>query len=282
MVRKLKIVTRIARDSDLATFRDLETMYGDRINRQTRLRVCSQFMEFMVLNGFNIADGTAYWIGAQRNEQVKWSTLDTYLHYIKKFIKARVTLPEFAVFTRALSLVELAHANEDSHAALVASWDDCNQILMAPFCVEQMATLAIRYTGLRLADLRRLKRKQYSPTRASMKLEVRVTKNRRQRRYRRILRIPCVKVWGHLLPTKFVDYIKSFTNGEQIIFSEMNVVRLNNFIKSVTPRLSSYSFRKRFISDIAAWKEYDWSQTIRYSLHCDEHCVAAHYDTLME
>ncbi len=177
--------------------------------------------------------------------------LDTYCHYILTFLKRNLSPGDLVVFNYVLKLVGLAHANEDCLAAVPATVEECGVISRAADCDEKQATLAMRYTGMRLADLRRLRRKQIYLTPKQIQVEVRVTKNRRKRKFRRILRIPCNQVWGKRgdCPPCLINFLKG-GQPDDLPFSGVTVAKLNRFIKCHTPKLSSYSFRELFITDI--------------------------------
>lgn len=66
------------------------------------------------------------------------------------------------VFDDVAKLVNLAHADEDAITAVPASAADIEKIIALPPSLERSAVLMIRFCGLRLADLRRLRRKQFA------------------------------------------------------------------------------------------------------------------------
>jgi hypothetical protein len=233
-----------------------------------------------------MAVGLKWFIGVQRSHQppLKWSTLATYARYIRAYVRRHLKLTELHSYDIVYKLIRLAHADEDCKSAMVASDEEIAFFLQPCSGSDiplQAAALMISSCGLRLADLKRLRRKQIHMTLKMTRAEVRISKNRRHRGLRRILRLDANEIWGRDNPKPLVDFLDSCTEPDERIFSKITIAAFNNFIKKRAKHLSSYSFRKRFIQDIAVWKNFDWKETIRYTLHCNEDVVAAHYDSLL-
>ena len=116
--------------------------------------------------------------------------------------------------------------------------------------------------GLRLADLKRLRRKQLHMTRKATRVEVRIAKNRRQRCLRRILRVdPCQVEEGQ---SEVVDIF-----SEQVLGSKGNALQQVNDCRSQqihqepnTQSVLVFTLRKKYIQDIALWCDFDWTTTI--------------------
>ena len=287
MGRKRRLVARVVRPCDIDVFTALQKRFGSAANESTRVRVVKTFLEFSALNGFDdLAVGLRWFIGVQRNqdEPLMWSTISSYCRYIRAYIRRHIKLPELQAFDMVYKLVRLAHADEDCACAVVATNEDVRLFLGSCSAEEvplQAAVLMITRTGLRLADIKRLRRKQLFMTRKLTRVEVRVAKNRRQRCLRRILRLNPAEIWSGENPEQLVGFVEKSTDPEALLFSKVTIPAINDYIKKKNPSLSSYSFRKRFIEDIAAWTNFDWTRTIKFTLHCNEDVVAAHYDTLM-
>ena len=76
--------------------------------------------------------------------------------------------------------------------------------------------------------------------------------------------------------------------SEQVLGSKGNALQQVNDCRSQqihqepnTQSVLVFTLRKKYIQDIALWCDFDWMTTIRYTLHCNEDVVAAHYVTLM-
>ena len=116
-----------------------------------------------------------------RNKNVDWGCSDRLAVSGARSTRIRTTFA--ATSSEVAKLIHLAHADEDAITATPATDDDLRLIGALPDCPERRAILCIRFTGPRLADLRRLRRKQFAMSPSQVKIEVRITKNRRVRRY---------------------------------------------------------------------------------------------------
>ena len=279
MGRKKKTEVRLLTHADGEAYLALVRLYGSPENQRTRTRIRKEYLSFAALNSLSLHEAIKSWIGVQRSAGCKWSTLDTYAHYIRSYIRSYITPLQLVSFDEVAKLIHLAHADEDAITATPASGEDLKILYALPSCLERTVLLNIRFTGLRFADTHRLRRKQFCMTKKQVKVEVRVTKNRRERRYRRILRIPAEEVFAEEVPMELVALADG--DPEDRPFSQTSLPKVNAYLKKHLPHLRTYSFRKKFIGDIAIWSNFQWERVIQYSLHCDTNVVAAHYDQMM-
>ena len=90
MGRKKQTVVRKVTHADLDVITKLRERYHDKVNATTRMRICREFIAFAALNSFDLHTAMESWIGVQRRADLKWSTLDSYCHYVRKFIKSNL------------------------------------------------------------------------------------------------------------------------------------------------------------------------------------------------
>jgi hypothetical protein len=123
-------------------------------------------------------------VGQWRRAGLKYSTMDTYLGYLRPQIKATATVAELSKFTAVAKAVSLAHASEETRSA-PDSTSTALLALIAQAAADLRPLLYIMLcTGARVADLQRVKREHVSITAQHCSARFGVTKNRRRRSLR--------------------------------------------------------------------------------------------------
>jgi len=284
MGRPRKFTPRLATAADLDRWRAVEARYGDEQNGRTRERICQEFLSFHRMNVTNIVTSFKLWIGAASSDGLMWSTIDTYSGYISRVVMPDLSSADRIEWRLARKIVRAAHADEDTGGARACTREELQKILIESDLNMRQAIALIAYTGARWADIRRLRLKQIAVKRNSIRIQVRISKNRRKRSLRRNLKIRDVagKLGLELDPSLFA-LVESNDDPFSRPFEKWKVDDINKHLKITClkcglEKLTSYSFRKFFIRNIIRYYEGDWATIINYTLHTKLDVVAAHYD----
>jgi hypothetical protein len=286
MGRPKKTVVRVAQESDWQTFAAAESLFSNKANQSTRTRIIREFLTFVDINGMTLGNGLRPWVGAQRGSRVEWSTLDTYCGYIHKHLSGRIPLGDIHEWDHVCSVVSAAHADCKTKSAPTAT---AQQLLALKSLLPEdvfWAFSVIRFTGARVADIRRWHKHQTLFRARSIRVEVRVTKGRRARKKRRILRLKCIDFFGMKLPLYVRKPLRHLDEDAKVLDPTITTGVINRQLKKActqmgwSTRLTSYSFRHMYIKDVLEYVEYDYTKALRYTLHCGEDILAAHYDKL--
>lgn len=286
MGRKAFFRPRIATTNDMTVWGKVETMYGgDEGNAATRQRVVAEFVSFHRMNSAPLVQTLRLWAGAAFADGLKWSTIDTYSSYITKIVLCDLTPSERMEWRVTKKIISAAHADEDCGGARTCCAEELRTVLGALGIEARRAVAAIAYTGARLADIRRWRTKQMIIRKNAIAVQVRVSKNRRKRNLRRILRIENISgMLGIELDSSLQEIRSNYFDPELRLFANVNVTWLNAQIAVAChsfgcDKLTTYSFRKFFIASVIRYYNYDWSRIITKTLHCKIDVVAAHYDS---
>ena len=285
MGRPKKTVVRILQDSDLRIFAEAENLYSDKNNRGTRTRILREFLAFCDINTLDLGKGLRAWVGQQRSNHVCWSSLNTYVGYIYGALSARIPLGDVGEWDHVSAVVSAAHAASKTASAVTATVEQFKKLASLIPAEHYWALQGIRYTGARLADIRRWTKEQALLSRNSIRVEVRITKGRRSRKKRRILRLRPRDVFGHPLPRVFLKKFNALATEAPVIARATTVNAVNRSLRTACQgqgwkRLTTYSFRHLFIKDILVFVDFDFEKGINYTLHCGVDILAAHDDKL--
>ncbi len=225
------------------------------------------------------------WVGAAIRDGLKYSTINTYSAYLTAVVLPDLTLSERASWRLIRQLIKAAAADEDGGGAVAATSAEVCLVLPRLSLLDRQTVALITYTGARLADIRRLRRKQIRISVNRIQVQVRLSKNRRKRSLRRILKVHDVATMvGLSLDGSLEEPLGEGVDPEDRPFVHQTVAHINARLKTICaelslPKLTTYSFRKFFIQAIIQHYEYDWPRIIATTLHCNMDVVAAHYDS---
>ena len=282
MGRRLKLKPRLLCPGDSDHWRAAENEYGDAANAATRFRVCTSYLRFCTMNAMLPSEALPHWCGLCRTDQIEWSTIDAYSTYVSKNVIGSLTLLERERWRSWRKIIKAAHADSNTKGAMRAQSSQLNTVLTgAPLRIRR-AIAAIAFTGVRLRDLKRMRRKQMSFAPKSISMQIRLSKNRRSRALRRVLRLQSVhKVVGFYVDKALCDLPEG--DPEDKPFSSTTTAEINSYLRKLCLRqgwsvLTTYSFRKFFIRRVALYMKFDWPRIISWTGHCGINVVAAHYD----
>lgn len=271
--------------SDYSVFAAAESLYSSGKNQATRMRVLKEYLSFCNINALELGKGLRPWVGAQRSNGLAWSSLDTYCGYLYSALSSRIAISALPEFDHVCSIVAAAHADSDTKSARTALDSELRLIKTFLPDAHYWALMAMRYTGARLEDIRRWRRKQTLLRRSTARVQVRVTKGRRARKKRRILRLNCREIFGRPLPKSFISPLQKLKENDYVLERTVTVNSINRRLRTIClaqkiPRLTTYSFRHLFVKDILTFVKYDYYEALKYTLHCGADILAAHYDKL--
>jgi len=279
-------VPRIANEGDLAEYELARNAYTNDANTSQRARVVADFISFDALNACaDPCETFRLWVGACRKQGVAWSTIDTYSGYISKVVKYDLSWAQRNAWREIKAVIRAAHADSDTRSAPPCTIDQLKILLPKLSLDTRLGVSAIAFTGCRLRDIRRWRRKQAVLRPKKIAVEVRLTKNRRKRCLRRTLRVNPLRFLGL---TTDPALIQVFLHGEPDVrpLEYLSVHAINAELATVCRSLgwmkfTTYSFRKLFIRCVSEKYEYDWSRVVNLTLHTGVDVVAAHYDSLL-
>lgn len=281
--RKANFRPRLTSTQDRETWDAVARLYGDEINEKARSVVVANFISFYKMNQLlSLPLTLKYWAGAMINDGNKWSTVSTYSAYITKAVFPDLSPVERVEWRALRRIIRSAHADEDTTSAPVCGLEVLPLVLRSLPLQLRRAVAAISFTGVRMADLRRLRNKQMCYRRNAIKVQVRVSKNRKTRAKRRVLRIQNVLATLGL-QTDFSLLNADISDKEARPFSSLTTTKVNAALKEVCgkngwARFTTYSFRKFFVQAVSRYCNYKWIDVIDFTLHCGIDVVAAHYD----
>jgi hypothetical protein len=145
----------------------------------------------------------------------------------------------------------------------------------------RMALYLMLITGMRLADICRLRRKQIAlkrrgTSRARIFVQVRFTKNRRKRQLRRILMVPLP--WFGEEIGGMLDTLEGL-NPDDFVAPWSARSKAHGILKKLSDKLGfpvkTYSFRRHFIEVVQ--KKVPEHRWVDYTLHLNTKIIRAHY-----
>jgi hypothetical protein len=249
------------------------------------MRVTAEYLSYCDLNGFNIIEGVRYWIGGAIRDGIAPGTLDTYFNYLLPMLRRSTTPDNLPLLLHCRAIVAALHADADTGGATPATVDVCCQAIAA--CQEAKLRLTLNLltmTGLRLKDLRRLRRRQIRISAKRVDVQVRLSKNRRRRCLRRVLTI---EDWQDKLQMNMDPRLLEILNEQsEEVSPRLNLSPLRDVNKHL--RLfgcTSYSLRKFFINSMIrhfstvknGQLKTDWNSVLEMTLHTKIDIVRAHY-----
>ena len=290
MGRRALFRPRIATEEDRIVFDRLVQTFAAPANAETRKRVVADFASFGATNG--VSDRPCLclklWLGACHRDGLAWGTVDTYSAYITKVIYPALSWNDRHEWQLIRGVTRAAHADSDTKGACTIPREHLIQVLGSPLLTLRVrqAIAAITFTGCRLADVRRWRRRQFRFGRRGLRVEVRLSKNRRRRSKRRHLRVhDCERLLGITMDQS----LWSLNGGDpdERPLGKVTVELVNGLLARVCaslhlPRYTTYSFRKYFIQKVIAYHDYDWPRILDLTLHTRMDVVAAHYDGILD
>lgn len=289
--RRPLFTPRVCDPNDRARFLALQTRFGDPKNQRTAARVISDFCDFCALNGLEFIQGLEAWIGAMDVDGVAPGTVHTYFNHIRKGAWGTLNALSRLRVKQLQRIVARHHALADARGATAISLDELKKLVEecrkrddAEF-IRVLGLLA--FTGMRFRDLTWLTKPQVMVMENSLKVEVRLAKNRYKRGQRRILRIADVtSVIGCEIPQELIG-VEHHIESDTKLFGTWTLQRVNDRLEELRTtchipyKVTTYSLRKFYIGQVAKYCKFVWATVIQYTLHCDEQVVAAHYDALV-
>lgn len=279
-----KFKPRLAGDVEMAHWEAAARLYGDAVNSATRIRVVREFVSFHYMNGLDLLDSLYLWVGTMRFQTMEWGTIDTYSSYVTRAVWPDLPPESRTGWRAARKIIRCAHADADTKSAVTIDSQSVLALLPLLSGRTRQAIASIAFTGARLSDIKRWRRKQFNYRAKSLSVQVRLSKNRRSRAMRRILRMHNFKlVLGLPIDQSLLDMMTEAILPDDRPFAACTVTALNATIRQICvarqwPVWTTYSFRKFFIRSISAHLNFDWERIIRFTLHCGIDVVAAHYD----
>ena len=186
---------------------------------------------------------------------------------------------------------DTGHAPDTTQATLL----DYVESILEEDTVVGYAALSMLLLGLRARDLEHLKKKQIHIDDRFIQCEVRISKQRSHRRERICLKIP--RAWLGLALCPYVQDLQNYIanlDDQDFIFpcgrNESLATSINQHLQLVSTdtgdvRLTSYSFRRHYIQNLASRFTnddgvVDLNSLQRYTLHLDQKTLGAYYLTL--
>lgn len=275
-------VSRHATTADLAMWKALQKRYGSRAVA-TRQRVVREFRSWINVNGLAPRSGVHFYIGSLLNSHLKIGTVKTYFGYIF------VSHPQFAnepLWMSAYSTLAAAHADALVREARRICWADYRNIIAkVPIAVYRLTIMMIAVTGLRLADLQRLRRSQIAILDNEIRVRVKVSKGRRSAEKAKTLRLTNFNsIFRFNVPTELGQL--SLGDPADRPFSDITVPELNKVLKvaNLWPderHPTTYSFRKLYMSTILAHFNWNIEEAMELSMHVSSDSLSGYYDTLL-
>ena len=278
--RKWSVDTKLtAADVRLSAL--LHSRYGSS-NAHTVARVVREFDVWCRDNRVNTAKALDWWSASLLNAGLSLGSIKTYLGYV---VTAHPILAAHPAWASAYKCIKLAHADAQVREARRISWSDARRLFdtLKPGKLRTML-LFIAYTGLRRADLTRLRGSQIKIDAATVVIRVKVAKARRTSSQSVTLRIAeFEKIFGVPVPVELTHY----GTGDERPFSDVACNEINAILAEASAALwprerpaTSYSLRKLFIATILSYCRYDVDRAKEYTLHLSGATLQAYYDTL--
>lgn len=287
--RRCKFRPRIVGDAERDLWQAAENAYGHNSNLKTQLRIVRDFTGFMHMNGLEVIEAFRMWVGCARADGVAWGTIDTYAGYLQRVILVTLPFHQRLDWKGIRSVIRAAHADSDTGSAAMCTDQQLETLLPMLTLAHRRVIAAITFTGCRFGDLRRWRKKQCMFGRRCIKVEVRLSKNRRRRARRRILRLPRIdRVMGWEVDPSLISLQAERLHPDALIFAGTSVGEVNAELRAVCRRLgwsdvlTTYSFRKMFIRKVSIHMKFEWARIITWTLHTGVDVVAAHYDVFAD
>jgi integrase len=288
MGRRTLFRPRIIDEEDLREWSLVESAYGNGVGAATRKRVVEAFSSLMKLNGItDPAEGLSQWAGAAHRDGLRWATINTYAGYLSAVYRPPLTPDAKLLWDEKRRIINACHADETTGGALACTTVEYCNILKNLNGVEDSLTRAavclIALTGMRLADIRRLRRRQINLRKRTLKIEVRVAKNRRRRSLRRIHSIRCggpiVKID---LDPILRRLLRSGGHPDACLFQPVTTSVINERLSRLNSphQYTTYSFRKMYINNVISHFGDDWPTIIHHTMHTGINVVKSHYQAL--
>lgn len=241
-------------------------------SRSAQSRVQANFLAMCELSGLEPDEAIPGYIGQLKESGLASGTIHEYLKAIRLLIRPSTYRP-------AIKACAAAHADADTtHAAdLPGNQLDWLTEKAQPGLYEVLFFL--RLTGARLADLRRLQRKQivFKEEEAVVHIQFRRTKNRTKRSLRKSVEFPIS--WGG--PVRG-EVLRAFLQvpGYVKLFRPYTVSYVNRELKKLCAQVdyrscTSYTFRRAFMDRVI--RTVPASERSEFTLHLNGHVLYAHY-----
>jgi hypothetical protein len=256
MGRPKKTVVLVFAEADYKAFAETEKLYTNKSNIQTRTRVIREFLSSCDVNNLGLGPALRPWVGAQRRSGVAWSSLDTFCGYIYGTLAGRINLSDVPEWDNICSVVAAAHADSTTKSALTATDAQLRQLKEELNDDVFWVVSAVRYTGTRMADIRRWRRRQVCFAKKNIHVEVRVTKGRRARKKRRILSIATNEIFGLQTPANLRLPLRKLQPDDLV--TNLTTSAVNRALKAACKKLkiptcTTYSFRHLYIKNVLAY-----------------------------
>lgn len=238
-------------------------------------RIRNFYVEFKEMNFFTTTEALIPWIGQCLRDGLQVSSLDTYLSYLRPLFYSESK----SELTRVAKALSLAHADADTKTARDAEAAELVAIIAAVPAWERAIVWFMFATGARVRDLKWLRRSQIKIEGLTLWVQFRITKARRARSKRVVLRIALS--WFSIPDVAVRTFLEDGA-GSQRLFSNWDVAAVNNLLSRTcarlgAERLTSYSFRRNFMAVVLAKCGNDAVKAKAYSLHLNPLITDAHY-----
>ena len=194
--------------------------------------------------------------------------------------------------TRLIRLLNIRAADADTRRALSITHAQCSLVLGTLPCLERGALTMMALIGPRAKDVSRLRQKQIDipHVRANRekgvfyRAEIRIAKNRKKLGRRASLWVPAEWRCPLLRDANYLHrYLHQF-GAEERPFASCTTRRLNDALsvacrEAGQPRMTTYSFRRLFITEVIRRCNRDFAKVRNYTLHFAEDTIRAFYDT---
>ena len=223
------------------------------------------------------------WVGSLLSAGLKIGTIKTYFGYVFVAHPSNACNP---VWIEVMSTLVKAHADALVREARRISWRDFHEII-SRITVEpiRLAVMMIGVCGLRLADLRRLRRSQIAILVDEIRIRVKISKGRRSASKAKTLRIRNFRSIFHFAVP---EQLKSLMSGppDDRPFGDVSIADMNKALVSASlwcdeRPATSYSFRKIYMTTILSYFKWDLEAAKELSMHVSTDSLSGYYDTLI-
>lgn len=258
-------------------------LYGSAENSQTRTRVRRDFCSFLRMNSIEPLDGLKLYVGTLVVDGMKMGTIHSYVGYLKRMFLSMIPKTDQSEFYELVNAISAAHADAETRSAFLPTIGQIDTLIMNAPTLEIYSVIAfMTLTGSRLHDMTWWQRQQIGLQDGVLTVYVKVAKNRKSPKTRRMLRVNTMEILGLSVPEEIANLI-SEGDPEERMFEGLTANYVNRQFKKICqdhemPILTTYSLRKWYMARIAEHFNYDWTAMKPYSLHLDEKTTAAFYD----
>ncbi len=271
--------------ADLEIYTRLFARYGSK-GLATRSRVVSDFKFWTRSQSLGYSRGLQFFVGSLLRAGLRIGTIKTYVSYIMYAIPGMLSDPLSLSVRRT---VALAHADAAIREARRLSYADVERLLLRIKDPElRRVIIFLTYTGLRLADLQKLRRQSFlaCPDANRVLVRIKISKGRRSASKAKTLRLePFTKIFrGRPMPAVFTEFMSG--NPDDRPFANISVSQVNAAFEKNTlwpgeRSATTYSLRKLYMSTILAYFNWDIAKASELSLHVQSDTLAAYYDTCL-